>query len=94
MPVIEIKLFNLIVDRSWAMDQSNHLSGLSIADLFVSFVHLVRKGEELCSTCLTHGFLDHFSCFNTLTPLAEHLLVEQTSLVAIWDIARHLLATN
>lgn len=26
MPVIEKKLFNLLVDRSWAIDQSKHLS--------------------------------------------------------------------
>lgn len=40
MPVIEKKLFNLLVDRSWAIDQSEHPSGLSIKDLFVSFVSL------------------------------------------------------
>lgn len=50
MPVIEKKLFNLLVDRSRVIDQSNHLAGLSIADLFVSFV---RQGEELYSTCFT-----------------------------------------
>lgn len=54
MPVIEKKLFNLLVDRSRVIDQSNHLAGLSIADLFVSFV---RQGEELYWQ-LTHGFLD------------------------------------
>lgn len=69
MPVIEKKLFNLLDDRSWAIDQSKHLS---ITDLEL---------ELLLS-------------LNTLPALAEHLLVAQTSLVAIWDIARHLLATN
>lgn len=33
MPVIEKKLFNLLVDRSWAIDQSEHPSVRSTTDL-------------------------------------------------------------
>lgn len=98
MPVIEKKLFNLLVDRSWAIDQSKHLS-ITDLELELFLLCTLQEWEKNFSAtdCFTvNGFPDHFwrSSSNTLPALAEHLLVAQTSLVAIWDIARHLLATN